>query len=192
MKDMSDIRQLKRDLRRIMQIRRAEAFAKNPDAPLKLRDVFLKSVSLPPGAVSFYMARANEMNPAPLAEALREENHCLCLPVVTGKGVPLIFRTYTPGDPLTGGVMDIPEPSLHAPAVEPDILLVPLLAFDREGYRLGYGGGYYDRTLNNLRKHKKILAIGIAFSCQEVPAVPRGMADAKLDKIATEIETFLT
>ena len=94
------------------------------------------------------------------------------------------------GDKLAAGAMGIMEPVAKAPLVEPDVLLVPLLAFDSRGYRLGYGAGYYDRTLTELRQRKKILAIGIAYAGQEVPEVPIESHDARLDKIATETKVL--
>jgi 5-formyltetrahydrofolate cyclo-ligase len=86
--------------------------------------------------------------------------------------------------------MNILEPLPSRPRVEPDVLLVPLLAFDRHLHRLGYGGGYYDRTLKLLRKQKPVLAVGIAYACQEVEVVPVTPNDARLDKIVTEIQVL--
>jgi 5-formyltetrahydrofolate cyclo-ligase len=188
---MTDLRQQKKELRRMMETRRAEAFAQNPDAAIALRDNFLKTIALPPsGIISGTIARGSEMNPQPLLDALRMRGYHIALPVVKGKGTPLIFRLYNPGDELVLGAMNILEPTASVPAVEPDILLVPLLAFDRHGNRLGYGGGYYDRTLAALRAQKPILATGIAFACQEVAAVPVSSNDARLDKIVTEFKHF--
>jgi 5-formyltetrahydrofolate cyclo-ligase len=104
--------------------------------------------------------------------------------------MPLIFRAYSPGDRLVLGARNIDEPATGAEELTPDIVLVPLLAFNRSRARLGYGGGYYDRTLHNLRKNKKILGLGIAFSGQEVIEIPTNPFDAPLDKIITEDAVF--
>ena len=103
---------------------------------------------------------------------------------------PLVFRLWKPGDQLVPGVWDIPIPTESATDVLPDVLLVPMLAFDRAGYRLGYGGGFYDRTLEKLRKLKRVAAIGVAYQAQMVDQVPIGPYDAPLDFVMTEQETF--
>jgi len=188
---MTDLLQQKKQLRRAMEQSRAEAHAQNPGAALALRDVFLKSVTLTSaGIVSAYSAQGSEMNPTPLLDALRSKGYRTALPVTGPKGTMLTFRLYNPGDKLVPRVMGILEPEDTAVAVDPDILLVPLLAFDKRGNRLGYGGGYYDRTLAALRAKKPILAVGIAYGCQEVTEVPAGPSDARLDKIVTEIKAF--
>jgi 5-formyltetrahydrofolate cyclo-ligase len=182
------LRSEKRALRRTMELRREQAHAKNREAAFALRDNFLKNISLSPRCViASYSACGSEMDPAPLVEALRMQGHAIALPVVMGKTIPLVFRIYERGDPLVPGVMDIPEPIASACLIEPAVLLVPLLAFDQRKYRLGNGGGYYDRTLTELRSRKDILAIGIGYAAQEVPEVPAGPRDARLDKIITEI-----
>ena len=112
------------------------------------------------------------------------------LPVVIGADQPLLFRAWTPGETLAPGVWDIPIPPETAAEVLPDVLLVPMLAFDRQGYRLGYGGGFYDRTLEKLRAFRRVWAVGVAYAAQEVEAVPRGDHDAPLDYVMTEQETF--
>jgi 5-formyltetrahydrofolate cyclo-ligase len=109
----------------------------------------------------------------------------LALPAIAGKGKPLLFRAWTPGDLMDKGVWGIAEPKADKPAVEPDVVLVPLLAFDRQGWRLGYGGGFYDRTLQELRARKPIAAVGLAYEGQEVEAVPRLDYDQQLDWVLT-------
>ena len=98
-----------------------------------------------------------------------------------GKGKPLIFRAWTPGDAMDRAVWGIAEPKPDKPNWEPDILLVPLLAFDGSGWRLGYGGGFYDRTLRGLRARKPIVAVGLAYDEQHVDAVPHLDYDERLD-----------
>jgi len=108
------------------------------------------------------------------------------LPVVAGKGRALIFRDWRPGAVLRTGPYRIAEPGADAAVVSPSHLLVPLLAYDSQGYRLGYGGGYYDRSLRELRAAKRVLAIGIAYSEQQVDQVPHDETDERLDWIVTE------
>ena len=96
------------------------------------------------------------------------------------------MRAWRFGEPLARAVWGIREPATDAPEVEPDVILVPLLAFDRRGHRLGYGGGYYDRTIARLRAKRGAVAIGLAFSIQEVPAVPTSDRDVRLDLVLTE------
>jgi 5-formyltetrahydrofolate cyclo-ligase len=102
----------------------------------------------------------------------------------------LSFRVWSPGAPLIAGPLGILEPSHAAAPVTPDILLVPLAAFDRAGHRIGYGGGYYDRSLAQLRASGPRLAIGIGFAVQEIPAIPALVHDARLDLVLTEAETI--
>ena len=101
-----------------------------------------------------------------------------------------MFRRWRDGDEVDKGPFGVAEPKPSAEELCPDVLLVPLLAFDRAGYRLGYGGGYYDRTLRGLRALKPIIAIGVGFAAQEISATPRGPGDEPVDWIVTEIEAF--
>jgi 5-formyltetrahydrofolate cyclo-ligase len=110
--------------------------------------------------------------------------------VVAGQGKPLIMRAWAFGQPLAAGVWGIREPEPAAPEVAPDILIVPLLAFDRAGQRVGYGAGYYDRTIAALRARQPVLAIGLAFAAQEIAAVPATPHDAPLDLVLTEREVI--
>jgi 5-formyltetrahydrofolate cyclo-ligase len=138
-----------------------------------------------PAVVSGFLAIGDEIDPVPLMTRLAAEGYRLCLPVMEGKGKPLVFRAWSPGEPLAETVWGIREPLPAAAVLEPDIVLGPLLAFDTEGYRLGYGGGFYDRTLAQLRARKPIVSIGIAFDEQKVDSVPRGDYDERLDWILT-------
>jgi len=105
---------------------------------------------------------------------------------VTGPAEPLTFREWKQDQPLEEGTWDIPVPTEEAAEVKPDVLLVPLLAFDRKGYRLGYGGGFYDRTIDLARAERDIVTVGVAFSGQEVKKVPHGEHDQPLDWVLTE------
>lgn len=142
------------------------------------------AVPFPPGAaVAGYWPFADEADPRPLMGALAARGHPLCLPVVAGRGRALVFRAWTPGDALETGAFDTRVPAACAPERAPRALLVPLLAADRAGFRLGYGGGYYDRTLAAL---DGALAVGVAFHDQLRDSVPRGRHDRPLDWLATE------
>jgi 5-formyltetrahydrofolate cyclo-ligase len=137
------------------------------------------------GVVSGFAAMPDELNIWPLLRRLNAAGVPLALPVVTGKGRPLVFRAWTPGDAMDKGVWDIPQPKADKPELEPEILLVPLLAFDAQGRRLGYGGGFYDRTLAGLRARKAIVAVGLAYDEQKVDAVPHLDYDQRLDWVLT-------
>jgi 5-formyltetrahydrofolate cyclo-ligase len=140
--------------------------------------------------VSAFHPYLSEVSTVELLAKLVAEGWTTALPIVVGKELPLMFRTWKPGEPLVSGLWDIQIPADAAPEVEPDVLLVPMLAFDRKGYRLGYGGGFYDRTLANLRAVKLVTAIGVAYAGQEIDAVPHDAHDQPLDWIMTERETF--
>ena len=148
-------------------------------------------IPIPAGAiVSGYSPMKSEFNPVPLMRRLADAGAQLALPVVAGRGKPLIMRTWSFGAPLAAGVWGIREPPSDAPEVLPDILLVPLAAFDRGGQRIGYGAGYYDMTINRLRDLKQVTAIGLAFASQEIDAVPHTARDARLDLVLTEREAI--
>jgi len=148
-------------------------------------------VPVAPGTiVAGFMPMKSEISPLPLMRKLADAGARLALPVVAGRGQPLIMRAWAFGSPLAAGVWGIREPPSTAPALAPDILIVPLLAFDRAGQRIGYGAGYYDMTIAALRKQKAILAIGIAFAVQEIAAVPATPHDAPLDLVLTEREVI--
>jgi 5-formyltetrahydrofolate cyclo-ligase len=177
----------KEALRAAMKTRRHAAWLDAPDAGLALRDSFLRSFTLPEECVvGVYSAKGDEIDPLPLAIALSLSGHCLCLPVIVEKGGVLLFREWKMAAPLVRGVLDILEPPPEAVALEPDVLLVPLLAFDRFGNRIGYGGGYYDRTLRGLWTRKKIITIGLAYAAQEEDSVPVSDGDFRLDAVVTE------
>ncbi|MCR6628956.1 MAG: 5-formyltetrahydrofolate cyclo-ligase [Magnetospirillum sp.] len=136
--------------------------------------------------VAGYWPMGDEIDPRPLMRALAGQGCRLALPVVTAPGQRLDFRAFAFGDVLEPGPHGTLHPAMAAAAVVPDALLVPLLAFDRGCFRLGYGGGYYDRTLESLRKNAQVRTIGLAFAAQEVAVVPRDGHDQRLDAIATE------
>jgi len=148
-------------------------------------------VELKPGVVvAGYAPLRSEFDPRPLLAALAASGAQTALPAIVGRDQPLSFRIWSPGQPLVAGPLGILEPRGDAPVVIPDILLVPLAAFDRVGHRIGYGGGYYDRSLAQLRASGPRLAIGIGFAVQEIPAIPALAHDARLDLVLTEAETI--
>jgi len=140
--------------------------------------------------VSGFSPIRTEINPLPLMRRLSEAGARLALPVIAGKGKPLIMRAYAFGDRLEARTWGIREPADDAPEVDPDILIVPLAAFDRRGHRIGHGAGYYDMTINRLRGLKPIVAVGIAYAIQQVPEVPITPRDAALDLVLTENEVI--
>ena len=177
--------------RRRMGARRRELAAADApaDAGRQAAELFFAHVSLPEGAiVSAYWPMGDELDPRPLIHRIQGAGHTIGLPVVVARGAPLIFRDWTPETRfIPGGFKtEVPEPA--APEVVPTMLLVPLLAFDLKGYRLGYGGGFYDRTLVKLRAASKVTAIGFAYEGQRVDEVPRAEYDQPLDAILTERE----
>ncbi len=125
-------------------------------------------------------------------EALARRGARLALPVIVARDQPLLFRIWSPSTAMVRGQMGIFEPAADAPVVVPDIMLVPLAAFDRTGHRIGYGAGHYDRTFEQLRRMKTIVAVGLAFSVQQVAAVPALPHDVRLDYIVTEHQTIDT
>jgi 5-formyltetrahydrofolate cyclo-ligase len=140
--------------------------------------------------VAGFMPMKSEINPLPLMRRLAAAGAGLALPVVVGRGKPLIMRAWVFGEALASGVWGIREPPPTAPEVAPDIVIVPLLAFDRAGHRIGYGAGYYDLTIAALRGRQAVVAVGLAFAAQEIAAVPASPHDAPLDLVLTEREVI--
>lgn len=146
---------------------------------------------LSPGTcVSAWLAIGDELDLGPTLEELSARGITVALPCTGGSGQPLVFRSWRPGDPLVEERFGTRAPRPDAPPVDPDVVLVPLLSFDRQGYRLGYGGGFYDRTLASLRARGPVRAIGVAYAAQEVDAVPRHDGDERLDAVVTEREVI--
>jgi 5-formyltetrahydrofolate cyclo-ligase len=148
-------------------------------------------VDVKPGAViAGYSPIRSEIDPAPLMRKLAEQGAQLALPAITARGQSLKFRLWHPGERLLPGPLGILEPSPAAAEITPDIVLVPLAAFDGVGHRIGYGAGHYDRTLAQLRKSRAVIAIGLAFAAQQVEAVPALQHDVALDYVLTENHMF--
>jgi 5-formyltetrahydrofolate cyclo-ligase len=177
---------------------RKTAFARRDALPAAERQAAAEAIAarpfpipIRPGViVSGFSPLKTEINPLPLLRKLADAGAKLALPVVAGRGKPLIMRSYAFGQPLNDGVWGIREPKEDAPEVDPDILIVPLAAYDRRGNRIGYGAGYYDMTINRLRALKSVVAVGIAYAAQEVAEVPATPRDARLDLVLTEREAI--
>ena len=176
---------------------RAQALAKRDALPAEMRQAAAEAVAVrvfpievKGKIVSGFMPMKTEINPLPVLRKLGQAGAQLALPAIAGRGKPLIMRAWKIGDPLQAGQWGIREPMPEAGEVAPDILIVPLAAFDRAGHRIGYGAGYYDMTINALRAKKKAIAVGIAFAAQEIAKVPATTRDARLDLVLTERETI--
>jgi 5-formyltetrahydrofolate cyclo-ligase len=175
-----------------MRARRKELIREHPEADWQAGDqaqALLDGLKLKrPGVAALYHASGAEMDPRPLAENLIKLGWSITLPACEEPDAPVVFRTWRPGDRLAPDAVGITSPLASAGEVVPDLVVVPLIAFDATGGRLGQGGGYYDRTLSNLRAAKGAPpAIGLAFAGQEVDVVPREDHDQKLDGVLTEL-----
>jgi 5-formyltetrahydrofolate cyclo-ligase len=169
---------------------RRQKLARDHPPPLageKAARRILAELQFPAGSVvSAYWAMGDELDCRALIQSLHDSGCVIGLPVVVAKGQPLVFRRWTPESSLIPGGFGTQIPHPDSPEVLPERLIVPLLAFDSIGYRLGYGGGFYDRTLAKLRALGPVHAIGYAYAGQEVDVVPRESYDQPLDWMATE------
>ena len=165
-----------------MATRRAEAHGRVDDAPAlqTLREALVEAVH----PISFYWPIRSEIDPRPVMEEMAERG-TVCLPVTSGYN-PLAFREWQPSASMSEDGFGVAVPEDGA-ACFPQTLVIPLLAFDRTGMRLGYGAGHYDRTLEQLRKRHEVLAIGFAYAAQECAEVPTEPTDQPLDLIITEV-----
>jgi 5-formyltetrahydrofolate cyclo-ligase len=187
-----DVVAAKRILRASARATRTSASVAQPDAPASVAGhvrILAKSMRTT-GIASGYIPVRCEIDPLPAMCALAALGWTLSLPVVAGVDQPLIFRAWTVGAPTVSAAFGLETPADETEVV-PALLLVPMLAFDQRGHRLGYGGGYYDRTIAALRaRGRDVLAVGVAFSAQEVAMLPVGETDMRLDAIATEAGLF--
>lgn len=135
--------------------------------------------------VSGYMPIQTEIDPRPSMQSLYDSGHRICLPVIQGRGLPLVFREWEPGCAMIEGDFGALIPR-GGELLTPDIAIIPLVGFDATGARLGYGGGYYDRTLEALREEAGVLAVAFAFGGQELDEVPVDKFDQRMDAIVTE------
>jgi 5-formyltetrahydrofolate cyclo-ligase len=183
----------KQDLRRIAREGRSGwAKAAGDGAGEHLKENFLRiakgSETLPgaSGIIAGFWPMADEINVRPLITGLHEDGRAVALPVVVGNAKPLIFRAWRPGLPLDDGGFGTRHPSPEEAEVQPSILLVPLLAFDAHGHRLGWGGGFYDRTIAQLRSLGPVVTVGVAYQAQRVDSVPHTNTDEPLDWMVTD------
>lgn len=174
--------------RHIAKTRRKTLATQSPDAALAAcqhGEAFLQTLS--PRRVAGYLAIGSELDPAPLLQTLVEKGIGLALPRVAESAKPLIFHDFHPGDPLIAEDYGTRAPKPTAPECVPNVILVPMLAFTRSGYRLGYGGGFYDRTIAAYREHHpESRFVGFAYAGQECDTLPRDTFDLPLTEIITE------
>jgi 5-formyltetrahydrofolate cyclo-ligase len=183
--------ELKAKLRRLVMARRRETHAaRNGQAASELSRRLVAEVPAQSNNIAGYWPLGDELDCRPGLEALRAAGAVVALPVVAGQGQVLIFRQWSPGDALEPGPFGTAHPTLRAPLVAPHILLLPLIAFDKTGQRLGYGAGYYDRTIGALRQNSQIVTIGIAYDEQEVDEVPADSHDQRMDAVITDRRTL--
>lgn len=184
-----DFTLLKRQMRLTAVRKRSEIAADYASISAEKLVDLAQRLALPAkAAVSAYWPMKSEMDVRPLMRYFHETGHTVCLPVVTRKDEPMLFRRWAPDDKLVVGMYGVEQPDEKSESVVPDVLFLPLLAFDRRGGRLGYGGGFYDRTLKLLRKEGHRLIAGVGFAMQEVESVPLEETDERLDVILTEKE----
>lgn len=163
---------------------RAERGGDQAAAATRLRGVLVPFAGQ---VLAGYWPMRGEADPLP---AMATHDGPCCLPVVPGRDTPLIFRAWAPGAPLDAGPFGTRHPRGSAAVLVPQALIVPLAAFDAAGHRIGYGGGYYDRTLAALRAAGPVTAIGFAFASQQIARVPSGPFDQQLDLVVTDQDTF--
>jgi 5-formyltetrahydrofolate cyclo-ligase len=150
------------------------------------RNVLETGLIRPGDVVSGFWPMGAEIDLRPLLTTLCERGVTCVLPVVRQKDAPLVFREWRPDIEMCAAGFGTKEPPASSPERSPTVVLAPLLAFDKEGYRIGSGGGYYDRTLAMLRAAGSVTVIGVAYAAQEMEAVPRDGYDQPLDWIVTE------
>jgi 5-formyltetrahydrofolate cyclo-ligase len=166
--------------------RRAQSEA-GPEAAILLADQFLRKVPRAPEAIiAGYWPIGTEIDVRPLLRRLIAADHRVVLPVVSVLGQPLKFHEWTPETLMRSSAHGIDVPPDDTPELAPNLVITPSLAFDPEGWRLGYGGGFYDRTLRRLRGLGDILAIGVGYAAQQVDKVAHNDLDEQLDWVITE------
>ena len=176
----------KNDLRAQLRLRRRELGLTHPDAAGQSA-AHLPLHHLPPfSVVSGYHPLGGELDPGPALRWFKAQGARIALPVALDRHSPLIFRAFEPGQALEPDAVRVPSPTCDAEALTPDLVLTPLLGFDRHGHRLGQGAGHYDRTLEALRVAGRIWVMGLAYAGQEVEDLPHEPHDQRLDAILTE------
>lgn len=172
-----------------LSIRGAITDAENDASSQLIATIFTKHITLPEqGVIAGYYPINREISPLPLMQQLNKQDYCTALPTVDKQSRILTFKQWKPDTPLdTSGYLHIPTSADTAHTVTPDVIIVPLLAFTKHGHRLGYGGGYYDATLQHLKQIKPdIVAIGLGYACQEASHLPIEPHDIRLNCVVTE------
>ena len=173
-------------LRLQMRAVRREAARMTPDAANQLLTHLPATLLARAKVVAGYRAQGGEIDPRPLLQAFAKAGARIALPAAVSLDMPLIFRTYVDGDPLEPDAAGVPSPTADTAILEPDLIMTPLLAFDRLGARMGQGGGHYDRTLAALRGRGSVFVLGLAYAGQQVARIPVEPHDQPLDAILTE------
>ena len=176
--------EVKAEMRKRAFVQRKAAFAAG--APQACAALAAELARFKGAVLAGYMPMRTEIDPL---AAMAQHTGPVCVPVIAGAGQPLVFHRWTPQSVMVPGEFGALIPQVSEP-LTPDVLIVPLLAFDRRGYRLGYGGGFYDRTLEALRARGRAVALGFAFAAQEMDAVPTEPTDQPLDLLVTETEVL--
>lgn len=185
---MNDVTAQKIQLRVYSKSKRALLSASVTSAAVDLAENFMEALTIiGDGSIAGYWPIADEFNVKPLLQKLSRAGIKVSLPTVIPNQKRLVFQGWSENMQLVKGPYGTLQPVRSSAFIMPDILMIPLLAFDAQGGRLGYGGGYYDRTLAELRKKKEITAVGIAYAGQEIKEVPTCSNDQKLDWIVTEV-----
>ncbi|MEA1943249.1 MAG: 5-formyltetrahydrofolate cyclo-ligase [Pseudomonadota bacterium] len=184
---MSEQARSKSALRQKLLADRIAAATRRPQAAADMAAHFAPTWRPEKGqVVAGYRPLHHEMDPGPLMAAFMEAGARLCLPVMQADDQPLLFRGWRPGDTLETGSFGVEEPVDRAPELVPELVLVPLVGVDRKGMRLGFGKGYYDRTLAALRAKGRVRTVGVAYAEQLVDRVPSEPHDQPLDALVTD------
>ena len=183
---MTDPDAEKAALRAELRARRVRLKAERPDAAIKAALAFEAAGLGSFATAAIYHPHGSEMDPYPLAVVLERWGARIALPAAVARDQPLVFRLQSEEGPLPPDAIGMPAPPPEAPAVRPDLVIAPLLGFDARGGRIGQGGGFYDRTLAALRAEGSLMVVGLAYAGQELPAVPMGPFDQRLDGVLTD------
>ena len=182
----------KKIFRKAAKATRLEAFNRTPNAGSLIAQQIIEQIDIPPNSkVSGYWPLAEELDTLPTLQALHNAGHQVLLPVMQGAGKPLVFATWDPGDTLVAASFNTLAPAADKPRLVPEVMICPLLAFDRKGYRMGYGGGFYDRSIAQIQTSQELLTIGVAFAAQEVESIITGPYDMPFHTIVKEQEVII-
>jgi 5-formyltetrahydrofolate cyclo-ligase len=182
---MSDIQELKAMCRKAAFAARKDAHGAGLDTGANAQLISFLKMQADELVIAAYMPIRTEVSPLPAMEKMAARGRDICVPVVIGNGQPLEFHRWTPDGKMVEGAFGAMIPA-EREVMEPDVVITPLAAFDMNGYRLGYGGGFYDRSFEQLSEKKPIQAIGYAYDAQEVMMVPREKTDFRLNAVITE------